>query len=230
MARVAFRHEDFVTLGAGEGVFVLGTHCIELFAPAGGYDEGSVSARCAGTREGSESRFAVFGGEGPIFAEAAPAVLKLVAGFFKALDAFVKWDRMGDFFANFAGAFEHEAKVDIGPDAACDFLEDDIESGYVRVLHEMLAAGWSDQRVARAVRELQMRWFELLTSVAKEAAVPFGPFSPEEVVALVAAAFLGGEEMILTGFEEQIAPVKSALRKIGLLIRAAEGQYEEKTA
>ena len=26
---------------------------------------------------------------------------------------------------------------------ACDFLEDDLESGYVRVLQEMIAAGWS---------------------------------------------------------------------------------------
>ena len=113
---------------------------------------------------------------------------------------------------------------------ACDFLEDDVESGYVRVLHEMLSAGWSDKRVAQAVRELQMGWIELLTSVAKEAAVPLGPFAPEEVVALIAAAFLGAEEMILSGFEEQTVPVRSALRKIGLLIRAAEGRHEEKTA
>ena len=113
---------------------------------------------------------------------------------------------------------------------ACDFLEDDLESGYVRVLHEMHAAGWSDPRVAQAVRELQKGWLELLTSVAREAAIPLGPFSPEEVAALVAAAFLGGEEMILTGFEEQTLPVRLALRKIGLLIRAAENQKAEERA
>ena len=27
---------------------------------------------------------------------------------------------------------------------ACDFLDTDIESGYVRILQEMIAAGWSD--------------------------------------------------------------------------------------
>ena len=32
---------------------------------------------------------------------------------------------------------------------ACDFLEDDLESGYVRVLQEMIAAGWSDPRDRR---------------------------------------------------------------------------------
>ena len=32
---------------------------------------------------------------------------------------------------------------------ACDFLEDDLESGYVRVLQEMIAAGWSNRRDRR---------------------------------------------------------------------------------
>jgi hypothetical protein len=27
---------------------------------------------------------------------------------------------------------------------ACDYLEDDLDSGYVRVLQEMIAAGWSN--------------------------------------------------------------------------------------
>ena len=31
---------------------------------------------------------------------------------------------------------------------ACDFLEDDLESGYVRVLQEMIAAGWSTPEIA----------------------------------------------------------------------------------
>ena len=35
---------------------------------------------------------------------------------------------------------------------ACDFLEDDLESGYVRVLQEMIAAGWSNAEIAEKVR------------------------------------------------------------------------------
>ena len=31
---------------------------------------------------------------------------------------------------------------------ACDFLEDDLESGYVRVLQEMIAEGWSNPTIA----------------------------------------------------------------------------------
>ena len=39
-------------------------------------------------------------------------------------------------------------------DLACDFLDADIESGYVRILQEMIAAGWSDPEVAAAVRRM----------------------------------------------------------------------------
>ena len=41
---------------------------------------------------------------------------------------------------------------------ACDFLEDDLDSGYVRVLQEMIAAGWSNREICdggpRAARRL----------------------------------------------------------------------------
>jgi len=42
---------------------------------------------------------------------------------------------------------------------ACDFLEDDLDSGYVRVLQQMLAAGWSNSEVGQAVRTLIGGWF-----------------------------------------------------------------------
>ena len=47
---------------------------------------------------------------------------------------------------------------------ACDFLEDDLESGYVRVLQEMVAAGWSTPDIGDAVRELLGGWVALLAS------------------------------------------------------------------
>jgi AcrR family transcriptional regulator len=45
---------------------------------------------------------------------------------------------------------------------ACDFLDDDLESGYVRVLQEMIAAGWSNPEIGDAVRELLSGWYLLL--------------------------------------------------------------------
>ena len=47
-------------------------------------------------------------------------------------------------------------------DQACDFLEEDLASGYVRVLQEMIAAGWSDPAVADQVTTMLGEWFDLL--------------------------------------------------------------------
>jgi AcrR family transcriptional regulator len=108
---------------------------------------------------------------------------------------------------------------------ACDFLEDDLESGYVRVLQEMLATGWSDPEVAGAVAALLDRWMALLGDVAREAEERFGglgPFSPDELGLLIGLAFLGGEELILLGDERRGHQVRAALRRVGDLIRTLE--------
>lgn len=108
---------------------------------------------------------------------------------------------------------------------ACDFLEDDLESGYVRVLQEMIAAGWSDPAIRARVRELLQGWLDLVTSVAREAERDFGPLGPfpaEEIGALIGQAFMGGEAMLLLGFDRREWPVRGALRRIGVLIRRLE--------
>lgn len=110
-------------------------------------------------------------------------------------------------------------------DQACDFLEDDLSDGYVRVLQEMIAAGWSDPEIGTRVRELLQGWIDLLTGVVAEAQRefgPFGPFSAEELSGLVGQAFMGGEAMLLLGFEPEDWPVRSSLRRIGTLIRQLE--------
>lgn len=112
---------------------------------------------------------------------------------------------------------------------ACDFLDEDLSSGYVRILQEMIAAGWSDPELAAAVRRDLNGWFVLLTALAGEAAQRFGglgPFTPAEVASLVGAAFLGGEAAILLGFESDRAPIRQALRRFGELIRLAEQSSE----
>lgn len=105
---------------------------------------------------------------------------------------------------------------------ACEFLETDLESGYVRVLQEMIAAGWSDPAVAASVRSLLGGWYGLLADVARREADRtngHGPFTPEEVAALMGLPFMGAEAMILLGIPETDLPTRSALRKIGVILR-----------
>ena len=110
-------------------------------------------------------------------------------------------------------------------DQACDFLEEDLQSGYVRVLQEMVAAGWSDPEVAAAVRDFVGGWYRLLAEVAERVSGTrggLGPFTPTEVAALMGLPFLGAESIILLGFTEAELPARSALRKLGDVIRTME--------
>jgi AcrR family transcriptional regulator len=108
---------------------------------------------------------------------------------------------------------------------ACDYLEDDLDSGYVRVLQEMIAAGWSNKELGAAVRRLLDGWFGLLTEVARETERqhgPLGPFTAEEMGTLIGTAFFGSEELLLLGFERDSLPIRSMLRRISVLIRTLE--------
>ena len=131
-----------------------------------------------------------------------------------------------------ARLLERQATMYAGPgplwrqwEQACDFLDDDLRSGYVRILQEMVAASWSDPTVAEAVRDLVGGWFSLLTDVARRAAdrgTGLGPFTPEEVGALMGLPFVGAEPMLLLGLPDDAFPARPALRKIGQLIRLVE--------
>ena len=108
---------------------------------------------------------------------------------------------------------------------ACDFLEDDLDSGYVRVLQEMIAAGWSNEELGAAVRSLVGGWFALLIEVAREAEQRYGalrPFTAEEVGTLVGAGFVGAESLLLLGFDREALPIRSALRRFSAVIREFE--------
>jgi AcrR family transcriptional regulator len=108
---------------------------------------------------------------------------------------------------------------------ACDYLDADLASGYVRILQELIAAGWSDPALATSVRDLLTGWYRLLADVARRESGRvggLGPFTPEEVGALMGLPFIGAEAMILLGFSDSELPARSALRKIGDLIRRLE--------
>jgi len=114
-------------------------------------------------------------------------------------------------------------------DLACDYLDQDLDSGYVRVLHEMMAAGWSNDAVGEEVRVMIDAWNHLLVGVAQSAEADgfsLGEFSAGEVAALTVAAFVGAQALILLGLESQQLPYRTALRQLGQLIK----EFEESTS
>ena len=108
---------------------------------------------------------------------------------------------------------------------ACEVLEDDLESGYVRVLQEMIAAGWSNPELGDAVRALLAGWYDLLIDVAAQVEREhgsLGPFTAEEAGTLIGSVFIGAEALLLLGVGPDRLPIRAALRRIGVLLRAVE--------
>ena len=108
---------------------------------------------------------------------------------------------------------------------ACELLEEDLDSGNVRVLKEMIEEGWSNEELGGAVRSLVGGWFGLLIEVARKAEQRHGalsPFTAEEVGTLVGSAFLGAESLLLLGFGRETLPIRSALRRFSTVIREFE--------
>ena len=118
---------------------------------------------------------------------------------------------------------------------ACDFLDADLESGYVRILQEMIAAGWSDPEVAaesgsRDDRRLVSRCWPTSPGGNRSAAPTWARSRPDEVAALMATPFLGAEELILLGRRRsRRCRMRSALRKLGAVLRELETRREQAT-
>ncbi|MDW4500558.1 TetR/AcrR family transcriptional regulator [Sulfitobacter sp. D35] len=104
---------------------------------------------------------------------------------------------------------------------SCDYLDQDIGSGYVRVLMELTAAGWSNPVIGAAVSSAYAEWRDLILKLAREVERQngsLGPFTAEEIGALVSAAFIGTEAAIMLGYESPEIPFRDALRRFGKII------------
>jgi AcrR family transcriptional regulator len=105
---------------------------------------------------------------------------------------------------------------------ACDFLDDDLRSGYVRVLWELWGAGLTDPELAAGWRAAIAGWRELLESVFTDWVADVGlelPITPRVMATLVANVFYGIEVDLLGGLE---GPHREVLDTIGALIERAE--------
>jgi AcrR family transcriptional regulator len=108
---------------------------------------------------------------------------------------------------------------------ACAFLDEDIGSGYVRVLWELWAGGLADEALAERWRAAMGGWRDLLESVVADWADTLEialPLRPRAIAALITNIFQGVEIELLAGVGEQDAPHREVLDAIGALIERTE--------
>jgi AcrR family transcriptional regulator len=111
--------------------------------------------------------------------------------------------------------------------AACRFLEDDLESGYVRILWELWAAGLADDELAARWRNATAGWRRLMAEVFEEWSREVGlelPISAAAVATLVANLFQGLEVEILAGVSETESPHLEVLEAVAQLIEGIEAR------
>jgi AcrR family transcriptional regulator len=110
---------------------------------------------------------------------------------------------------------------------ACDFLDEDVRSGYVRVLWELWAAGLADEALAAGWRSAMAGWRSLLESVFSAWADDLGvelPISARALATLIGNLFEGIEIELLAGVPPEDAPHREVLEAIGVLIERAEAK------
>jgi AcrR family transcriptional regulator len=108
---------------------------------------------------------------------------------------------------------------------ACAYLQEDLRSGYVRILWELWAAGLADEELARRWRDAMSEWRLLLERVVEGWAAERGielPMSAPVLATLVVNLFEGAEAEILAGVPETEAPHLEALEACADLIERLE--------
>jgi AcrR family transcriptional regulator len=104
---------------------------------------------------------------------------------------------------------------------ACQYLREDVRSGFVRILWELWAAGLADDELAGLWRKSMAGWRTLLEDVITRWAEDHDvdlPMSPRALATLTGNLFEGAEVEILAGVSESEAPHLEALEAVALLI------------
>jgi AcrR family transcriptional regulator len=108
---------------------------------------------------------------------------------------------------------------------ACEYLREDVGSGYVRILWELWAAGLSDPKLAERWRETLRGWKTViearLARLESERGVEL-PMRRRALATLIANLFEGAEAEILAGVSEDESPHLEALEACAALIARAE--------
>ena len=108
--------------------------------------------------------------------------------------------------------------------SACDYLREDIDSGYVRILWELWTAGLADPELAERWRATQRGWRELIEARLERLQAERGelPMHPRALATLIGNLFEGAEVEILAGVTEDETPHLEALEACTALIALAE--------
>ena len=114
---------------------------------------------------------------------------------------------------------------------ATEFYRQDLAAGWVRVLNELIAHGYSNPRVGKLVREQTNEWRRLLSSAARAGLPTLGiNIRAEYVGSAIASFWLGMESQHLIGVSEAEGQFFEILDRIGDWLEARERRGGKRNA
>ena len=116
---------------------------------------------------------------------------------------------------------------------ACDFYEDDLQSGFVRLLMELMGASFTDEALRSEFLPRLQAWHELVEAAVTDFIQSSGldlPVSARAISAWIRWFWTGMEASMTLGITEEQGHQREALEAVAVLLRSVETRTRSKTA
>ena len=116
---------------------------------------------------------------------------------------------------------------------ACDFYEDDLQSGFVRLLMELMGASFTDEALRNEFLPRLLAWHQLVEAAVTDFIENAGldlPVSARAISAWIRWFWTGMEASMTLGITEEQGHQREALAAVAILLRAVESRTRPKAA
>ena len=113
---------------------------------------------------------------------------------------------------------------------ACDFYEQDLKSGFVRLLMELMGASFHDPELRREFVPRLSGWLRLVEAAVAEFIAKSKlelPVSAEAIAAWIVWYWIGMEASMMLGIDEKAGHQREALEAVATLLRRVEERDEK---
>ena len=114
---------------------------------------------------------------------------------------------------------------------ACDFYEDDQQSGFVKLLMELMGASFHDAALRAEFTPRLLAWHKLVEEAVEEFVARSGlelPVPARAIAAWIGWFWTGMEASMALGIPEKQGHQREALRAVAALLRHAEAQTAQR--
>ena len=116
---------------------------------------------------------------------------------------------------------------------ACDFYEDDLQSGFVRLLMELMGASFTDEALRSEFVPRLLAWHQLVEAEVLDFVQNAGlklPVSARAISAWIRWFWTGMEASMTLGITEEQGHQREALEAVAILLRTVESRTRPKAA